>query len=334
MLSIAIPLYNKFASIEATILSCIRACTDSGVEYEVVVSNNASKDVTPEELDYLASKYSKVRVIHLPQTISAPDNWLFALNCCQGKYLKLQLADDEMPAFDLQHFLEPLEAGLADYVVGKTKAVFKAENFSTVYYDLVNSFRALINPSLSAAEKADLLFNQGNVILSHNPFGDTNALIFHSKCLTVLNYDVINFRPSFTIMPDIDLYLSLFTHHRGAFIDRVVAYFCYYDNSPCVRRANEVGYDFEGLMMLETLQPLYLISSSKFKPITKHLSNEKKEQLLLRVSQITSETLGLPRIMGSYPKRHSRRINIRRLKDKLRTAKAQMLAYLKDKLLR
>jgi len=332
MLSIAIPLYNKFASIEASVLSCINTCTNSGIGYEIVVTNNASKDATPDEIEKCLAKFPGVKIFHLPQTISGQDNWLFALNCCQGKYLKLQLADDQMPTFDLLSFLAPLESDLADYVVGKTEAIFKSQYFSTPYFGHVNSFRALIHADLTDSEKMDLLIKSGNIINSHNMFGDANALIFRRKCLAILNQDVSGFMPAFTIAPDIDLYLSLFAHHRGAYIDRVVANFCYYNDSPCVRRVNEGAYDHEGLRMHEILMLLYFVSSSKFEPLTRHLSIEQKEQFLARISQKTRETLKLVDPSHSQHGGHIERHTINKNGAKLRTAKALMLGYLKSKL--
>jgi len=333
MLSIAIPLYNKFASIDTTVLSCINACTSSGINHEIVVANNASKDASPQEIDRLLSKYPSVRTIHLPQTISGPDNWLFALNCCQGKYVKIQLADDEMPAFDLLHFLAPLDSDLVDYVIGDTEVVFKAEDFSTNYYSLVNSFRARLRADLTDSQKMNLLINEGQIIDSHNPFGDVNALIFHRKCLATLNHDIASFRPSFTIAPDIDLYLNLFAHHRGAYVNQVVASFCYYKNSPCVRRVNEAGYDHEGLRMHEILQPFYFISSSKFEPLTRHLNRDQKEQFLARINQITKETLKIEGPSPSQPIDHMITRTINRNLAQLRTAKALVLAHLKSKIM-
>jgi glycosyltransferase involved in cell wall biosynthesis len=329
MLSIAIPLYNKFTSIEATVSSCINNCTKSGIDHEIVVTNNASKDASPQEIDALLSKYPNARAFHLPQTISGQDNWLFALNCCKGKYLKLQLADDEMPPFDLRHFLAPLEADLADYVVGKTEVVIKAEGFYTEYYGLVNSFRAHLHADLADSEKVNLLVNEGKVIYSCNPFGDPNALIFHRKCLAILNYDVSSFMPAFTMAPDIDLYLSLFSHHRGAYIDQTVANFCYYINSPCVRRVNEAGYDHEGLRMLEIMLPLYFISSTKFEPLTRLLTSDQKELFLAQINQSTKKILKL--VDQKQDQRFGQVANqfIRRNASKLRTAKALMLANIK-----
>jgi len=333
MLSIAIPLYNKFASIDATVSSCINTCTNSGIDYEIVVANNASRDTSPQEIDRLLSKYPSVRVIHLPQTISGPENWLFALNSCQGKYIKIQLADDEMPLFDLLHFLKPLDADLADFVIGITEAVFNAEAFSTDYYGLVNSFRARLHPALTDSQKMNLLINEGKIIDSHNPFGDVNALIFHRKCLATINFDVAIFRPSFTIAPDIDLYLSLFTHHCGAYVNQVVANFYYYNNSPCVRRVNEVGYDHEGLRMHEILQPLYFISSSKFEPLTRHLNRDQKMQFLAKINQITKESLKHVDASPAQPIDHIGKRSINHYIARLRTTKALMLAYLKSKIM-
>jgi glycosyltransferase involved in cell wall biosynthesis len=328
MFSIAIPLFNKWSHIEETLDSCVNSCRSSGIDYEIVISNNASSDVTPNDLDIFLSKYPNTRAIHLPQTISGPDNWLFALNSCRGNYLKLLLADDPMPLLQINELLEPLDSNIADYIVGKTEPIFKTESFSTNYFDIANSFRSRIRPGLSQAEKMDLLVTHGRIIDSCNPFGDVNALIFHRKCLEALNRDVRSFKPAFTIMPDMDLYMTLFTFYRGIYLEKTIGYFSYHEDSPCVKREKIADYDHDGLKHHEDMQPLYIISSPKYRLLTQHLASQQKERFLERINEITRSNLGIPFNATS----NSSKLHFKSYIAKLRTTKALLLGWARDRL--
>ena len=275
MLSIAIPLYNKRPFITKTIQSCILACEKASIQFEIVISNNASSDANTEDLDQLASRHKNVRIIHLPHTISVGENWLFALNSCQGQYIKLQLADDPMPEHDLNRVIRTIEEQNSDYAIGLTQPVFESKDFTTKYFDYVNPFRSRISPVLTKAEKARLIFD--DMAHSRNPFGDINALTLHQKCLDSLNLGVKTGLPAFTTFPDLAIYLTLFAHHNGSFTDEVTSYFVYNDTSPAVRRQTDSEMTLHGLYSeYEAMLPLYFISSYRLKALTDELSLEEK----------------------------------------------------------
>jgi glycosyltransferase involved in cell wall biosynthesis len=291
MLSIAIPLYNKRPYVEKAIESCTNNCILNSIQYEIVITNNASTDVSNAELDLLVRKYQDCRVIHLPRTISLPENWLFALNNCQGTYLKLLLADDLMPTYDLKKAMELIKNGNPDYIVGMTQPVFEAQNFETDYFENVNTFRSRINPALTASEKIAMVSE--DIACSSNPFGDIGALMFHRNCLGSLNLGVRAGLPAFTTFPDLDIYLTLFANHCGTHLDETVSLFIYNDTSPAVRR---VMYSESIMHQLyeeyEASTPLHFITAFKLKALTGHLSQEQKRILLSKIYDHSSQLLG------------------------------------------
>jgi glycosyltransferase involved in cell wall biosynthesis len=290
MLSIAIPLYNKKPFIEKTIKSCAIACSLYAIEHEIIITNNASTDATPDELDTIASMYQNCRIIHLSHTISLPDNWLFALNSCKGTYLKLLLADDLMPAYDVNKAIELIKNSNADYIIGKTQPVFEAKDFKTNYFESVNIFRKQIHPALSAREKVAIISEQ--IACSSNPFGDIGALIFHRNCLRSLNLGVRVGLPAFTTFPDLDIYLTLYANHCGTYLDETISIFVYNDTSPAVRRNNNSESKTHGLYPeYEAITPLYFLTAIKLKALSEQLSQEEKRFLLNRINEHTRHLL-------------------------------------------
>lgn len=262
----------------------------NSIQYEVVITNNASTDVSNAELDLLVAQYQDCRVIHLPRTISLPENWLFALNNCQGTYLKLLLADDLMPTYDLKKAMELIKNGNHDYIVGMTQPIFEAKDFDTDYFEYVNAFRRRINPALTASEKIEMISDY--IACSSNPFGDISAVIFHRNCLGSLNLGIRAGLPAFTTFPDLDIYLTLFANHSGAHLDETVSLFVYNETSPAVRRVKKTESMMHRLYEeYEASTPLHFITAFKLKALTGYLSQEQKRILLSKIYDHSSQLL-------------------------------------------
>jgi glycosyltransferase involved in cell wall biosynthesis len=291
MLSIAIPLYNKMPFIEKTIQSCIHTCNLYSIEHEVVIVNNSSTDASADELDSLTSKYQNCKIFHLPYTISLPDNWLFALNNCQGAYLKLLLADDLMPVYDPSKAIDLIKNSSADYVIGMTEPVFQAKGFETNYFKNVNIFRKRINPALSVKEKAAMVSEA--IASSCNPFGDIGALMFHRNCLSSLNLGVRTGLPAFTTFPDLDIYLTLFANHHGSYLDETVSFYVYNETSPAVQRGSNPESNLNGLYaQYEANMPMHFITAFQLRSLAEQLTEEQKYLYLCKVQEHARRLLG------------------------------------------
>ena len=90
--SVLIPAYNQEAVIEQTVLS---ALTQAYENLEVVVSDDASKDRTPQILDELQARYPDRLRVFLHQTnLGVTKNHTRGLLECRGEFIAFQDGDD------------------------------------------------------------------------------------------------------------------------------------------------------------------------------------------------------------------------------------------------
>lgn len=125
--SVIIPAYNEEKTI-ASVLESVRAQTIPGIELEVVVVNDGSRDRTREILDSRPELYDKV--IHQPNggkgaAVTA------ALTAATGDYVLFQDADLEYDPADYAQIFFPVLKFDADVVMGSR---FIAPKFTRVYY--------------------------------------------------------------------------------------------------------------------------------------------------------------------------------------------------------
>jgi hypothetical protein len=197
-----------------------------------------------------------------------------------------------MPAYNPNKAIELIEDSNTDFVVGMTRPVFEAKDFHTNYFESVNAFRKRINPALTVQEKSAMILE--HIAHSCNPFGDIGALIFHRKCLNSLNLGVQAGGLSFTTFPDLDIYLTLFAYHCGAYLGETVSTYVYNDTSPAARRKNDLELQIHGLYAeYEAIMPLYFISAFKLKPLTDPLSLAEKQFLFHTSQRNMSRILGI-----------------------------------------
>jgi len=91
LVSIGVPVYNgaKFLGRALdTLLS-----QDLG-DLEIIVSDNASSDATPEVCHEYARLDGRIRVVRQPRNLGAPANWNFVARAARGQYFKWASASD------------------------------------------------------------------------------------------------------------------------------------------------------------------------------------------------------------------------------------------------
>jgi glycosyltransferase involved in cell wall biosynthesis len=113
--SIVIPIYNEEGILTASVAGLREALADMGIRYELILSENGSKDATVEIATRLAERYPEVRLIRSP----IPD-YGYALRLgilgARGRVVicdEIDLCDDDF----YRRALAEIEAG-ADFVVG------------------------------------------------------------------------------------------------------------------------------------------------------------------------------------------------------------------------
>jgi len=63
-LTVFFPCYNEEANVERTTLGALKTCRRLGIDFEVIIVNDGSRDRTGEIADRLAAEHSGVRVVH------------------------------------------------------------------------------------------------------------------------------------------------------------------------------------------------------------------------------------------------------------------------------
>jgi glycosyltransferase involved in cell wall biosynthesis len=104
--SILIPVYNR----ENYLPECIQSALDQTfVDLEIVISDNASTDMTWEICKDFAKKDSRVRIFRNETNIGPLRNWLRCVSEARGQYIKILFSDDLMFPHFLEHTLPYLE---------------------------------------------------------------------------------------------------------------------------------------------------------------------------------------------------------------------------------
>jgi glycosyltransferase involved in cell wall biosynthesis len=95
--SIAVPAYNCEKYIRQSIDSLL---AQTFQDFELVISDNASTDGTPDICQGYAAADSRVRYVRRSENIGGPGNFRYVFSLCAGRYHKWSTADDYWhPAF-------------------------------------------------------------------------------------------------------------------------------------------------------------------------------------------------------------------------------------------
>jgi glycosyltransferase involved in cell wall biosynthesis len=89
--SFGVPVYNGHRHLRDT-LDSLLAQTYS--DFELIISDNASTDATPDICQEYASRDSRVQYHRQPENIGAPKNWNFVARKARGRYFKWSSASD------------------------------------------------------------------------------------------------------------------------------------------------------------------------------------------------------------------------------------------------
>jgi len=127
-LSVIVPAYNEEATI-VKILSQVRAQQIDGVEFEVLVVDDGSKDGTVELLEANPALYS--RLIKMPKNGGKGAAVKAGLEQATGDYVIFQDADLEYSPDEYAKLLKPVQAFGADLVMSSR---FAAPEFTRVAY--------------------------------------------------------------------------------------------------------------------------------------------------------------------------------------------------------
>jgi glycosyltransferase involved in cell wall biosynthesis len=104
--SLGLPVFNGEEFL-APVLESVLAQTYG--DFELVISDNASTDATPDIVRHYAARDPRIRYFRQPTNIGIGNNWSFVARQARGKFLKWVSANDEYPPNAVQDCVEVLE---------------------------------------------------------------------------------------------------------------------------------------------------------------------------------------------------------------------------------
>jgi glycosyltransferase involved in cell wall biosynthesis len=105
--SIGIPVFNGARYIAEAVHSHLNQTFE---DFELIVSDNASEDETPEILEEIAKKDSRVRLLRNDVNLGANRNYNITLAASQGEYFRWHAHDDVLEPTFLERCVDRLDA--------------------------------------------------------------------------------------------------------------------------------------------------------------------------------------------------------------------------------
>ena len=99
LLSLCLATYNRARYLDRYLTHHLEALDAAGIDYELVVSDNASTDETPQILAGYAARYPRMRVTRQPRNVGAYPNILTTLHQARGQVV-VSIADDDLGIVD------------------------------------------------------------------------------------------------------------------------------------------------------------------------------------------------------------------------------------------
>ena len=178
-LSVIIPVYNEFESIE-TILQRVQ---DTKMADEIIIVDDGSIDGTRDKLKTMDGK-KKVRVILHEKNQGKGAAVRTGMTAAQGDILLIQDADLEYDPRDYPELLKPINEGLADVVYG-SRFLGRAHRVTMFWHMVANKSLTLLTNILYDTILTDM---------------ETGYKVFKRKVIEgmVIRANSFNFEPEFT----------------------------------------------------------------------------------------------------------------------------------------
>jgi glycosyltransferase involved in cell wall biosynthesis len=115
-LSVVMPAFNEAANLERSVEALLGKLSELGLEAEILVVDDASRDGTGALAEALAAKHASVRVFHHLHNLGIGGGFLTGVRQARGEWFILIPADLALDLNELKHYFEAAPQG--DIVVG------------------------------------------------------------------------------------------------------------------------------------------------------------------------------------------------------------------------
>ncbi len=154
-LSVLVAAYNEEETLTACLEAILAAPLPGGLQREIVVVNDGSRDRTWEVAQELAAKHPEVRIFSQPQNMGKGAAIRRAIQEMTGDLVIFQDADLEYEPTDFPRMLRPILEGKAEVVFGSR---FTGEERKVLYFwhTLANRFLTLLSNMLNDTNFTDM----------------------------------------------------------------------------------------------------------------------------------------------------------------------------------
>ncbi|MFZ5952574.1 MAG: glycosyltransferase [Candidatus Rifleibacteriota bacterium] len=156
VLSVIIPVFNERPFIRECVLKVVESTRQLGLDYEIIIVDDGSKDGTLEELQLLKNEIAAVKIFVQPQNMgkgAALRRGIFEAN---GEFMLFQDADLEYNPDDIGELLKPLIDGRADVVYGSRFTISPARKILNFHHQAGNQFLTLISNLATGLNLTDM----------------------------------------------------------------------------------------------------------------------------------------------------------------------------------
>ena len=151
-LSIVVPAFNEEKTVAAVVEKIVK---EVPCDFEVILVNDGSSDRTPEIIDALAARDSRIRTIHQKNAGKAAAlKQAFAVT--RGEIVIIQDADLEYDPSEIVHVIQPILDGNADVVYGSRFLVRRAARVLYFYHFVANHIITLTSNMFTNLNMTDV----------------------------------------------------------------------------------------------------------------------------------------------------------------------------------
>ncbi|NQU61362.1 MAG: glycosyltransferase family 2 protein [Rhodospirillales bacterium] len=154
-LSVVIPCFNEEATIEALVGRVLAADT-CGLELEVVIVDDGSKDHSLEIIEGLGKDDSRIKMLKLDHNQGKGAAVSTGFDAATGDIVIVQDADLEYDPDEYAKLLQPILSGKADVVYGSRFRGFESQRVLFFWHSVGNRFLTLLSNMMTDLSLTDM----------------------------------------------------------------------------------------------------------------------------------------------------------------------------------